>query len=673
MYYSIKTNIKTGGMKNRILITLLFIGTLSQYNAQKDYYGDAELAFLNEKYFTAVEVYKKAEAKVKKVELKAKINYKIGLCYENMQETEQAETYYKRALKLKHDLFDPKVKYHLGLMYMEQGMYTEAQLELESYLLKVGDDELALKHLESCIKSHEWKSNPTEYVISSEIQLNTQAYDWAVTWADKRKNTVVFSSTREGNVGDEIDDNNGQAYCDLWTSFRDNKGKWGEPVLLPNTINTKDNEGAGVFNSKMNKLYFTRCKREKKKNIGCSIFYSEKQGSSWKNAQEIMLKPEGGDSISMGHPAISRDEMLLVFSSDLPGGFGGKDLYYSKYNKREKSWGEPVNLGPSINTKGDDIFPTLMDNGDLYFSSDGYIGMGGVDIFKATKTAAFTWENPENLQYPINSPKDDFGITFEGNDNKRGMLTSDRAGGKGKDDLYSFYLPEKIYALECYVTDRSTGERIPNVKLELIGEDGSLFTKYTNENGKFVFDKYEKKRYLAADKNYIVKAEKEGYGGADAKITTIGFEKSTGFIEEFFLYKGGVIYEFPEVRYDYNDTALQVIETQINSKDSLDHLYNLLIENEGWVIELQAHTDCRGSLDYNDKLSNGRANSCVEYLVSKGIDKRRLVPKGYGERVPRETLECETIEAMNTEEEKEAAHQRNRRTQFVILSFDFKE
>ncbi len=658
-------------MKKKLYTTFIFALLMAGISAQRNHLEEGNLAYNNERFYSAVESYKRADASKKiKPDVKGEINYKIGLCYDHLQETEQAETYYNRAIKLKYQKHNPEVLYRLALTSMEEGQYKKAKEELEEYLTMVPNNKTAKEKLESCRTSMSWIAEPTRHHVLQEVQLNTKAYDWAPSWGDRRQTTLLFSSTREGATGVDMDDRTGEPFSDIWITIRDNKGKWDEPKPLPSTINTDDNEGAAVMNSKMNKIYFTRCVREKKKNIGCDIYYSTKQGSNWKQAQKIALKPDGGDSLSVGHPTLSKDEMLMVFSGDLPGGKGGKDLWMVRYNKREKSWGEPVNLA-SLNTPGDEMFPHLTSEGNLYFSSNGLNGMGGLDIFKAEKLEKDSWGEIANLQYPINSSRDDYGITFEGMDEQRGMFTSNRTGGKGKDDLFSFYLPEEIITLECYVLDELTNQPIPNAKLELVSDKGELYTKYTDEKGMFRFDAHQKGRYIKKGGNFTISAEKEKYGAASSRFSTVGVEGSKLFIEEFRMYKKEVTYNLPEVRYDFNDSALQVIENKVNSEDSLNYLYDLMVKNENWIVELQAHTDCRGTEEYNLKLSNGRAKSCVDYLVSRGIDKRRLVPRGYGEGVPRKGLECKAIEALATEEERDAAHQRNRRTQFKILSFDF--
>ncbi|MEC8968045.1 MAG: OmpA family protein [Bacteroidota bacterium] len=648
-------------------------------NSQKNFAKEADAAFTNESFYTAIELYKKAEVKEKKPNEKARINFQIAECYRYMVEPAQAQTFYKRCLMLKYDKDNPELYIHLADVLKEQGDYKAAKENYKKYLAINPDSKLAKAGTSSCEKAISWMEDPTKHFIQNEIQINTEHYDYSSAWGDKKHETVIFSSSREGSTGDAIDMRTGESYMDLWATTRDNKGKWGEPVPLPLTINTEDNEGASVLTKKGDKLFFTRCPREKKSNIGCDIFYADKQGEGWKKAQKIVLKPDSLPSASCGHPTLDMTGNLMIFASDIPGGFGGKDLWYSEFNKRDKVWTDPINLGPTINTSGDEMFPHLTDSKVLYFSSTGHQGMGGLDIFKADHTADKTWENVENLRYPLNSAEHDFGIIFErGSDERRGFFTSNRDGGKGKDDLYSFNLPDIVFSLVVYVTNKEDNEPVPGVTIALKGDDGSEVVRTTDADGKMVFEQENKKRFINKETSYQIQVSKEEFLMAENTISTKGEEKSKRFLEEVFLQPvvneegEALVIDFPEVQYAYDKWDL-LVDNRINSNDSLDYLYNTLMQNPNIVIELQAHTDCRGSSRYNKDLSQKRAQSCVDYLISKGIPSERMVPVGYGEATPRaEGLECKSIDKMSTKEEQEAAHQRNRRTQFRVLSSDFK-
>jgi peptidoglycan-associated lipoprotein len=356
----------------------------------------------------------------------------------------------------------------------------------------------------------------------------------------------------------------------------------------------------------------------------------------------------------------------------------------------------PTNLGSNINTIGNEMFPYLASDGSLYFSSDGYTGLGGLDIFKSLELSEKQWGDVENLEFPLNSPEHDFGIILE--KEHRGMLSSSRhdnpVGGKGKDDIYNFNIPAVVIALEVYVLNKETNEPIPGVTLKLTAIDSTVaggivheYVQTTDVEGKFIFEEdFNGKRYVEHNLVYMLEAEKDSLDKAEKQFTTFNIEKSKRFMEEVYLQPFFQVDESGEikaadveleVRYALNKSELLVdtLETtmeQVNSKDTLDLLYNTLIDFPTMMVELSAHTDCQGSDKYNRKLSDKRAQSCVDYLVTKGIDKERMIARGYGEDVPKsEGLACDVISKLPTKEERDAAHQKNRRTQFKVLNYDY--
>ena len=503
------------------VVALFFLS--SNLFAQKNFTIEADAKFANEAYYSAIDLYKKGETKEKNPEEKARINYQIAECYRLAVEPEQAQTYYNRCVLLKYQQKEPLVLLRLAEVLMEQGEYSEAEVNLKSYIEVSPQNQHAKDLLASCAKAVEWTNSPTKHIVQDEVLINSDHYDYSPTWGDKKHNVLIFASAREGSTGDGVDARTGESFMDLWTTTRDNNGKWGEPQLLPGAINTPDNEGSAVLSKKGDKIFFTRCPREKKVDLGCEIFYSDLKGTNWSKAEKIQLKPEGADTLSCGHPAINSSANFMIFSADFPGGFGGKDLWYSEYDKREDSWLEPVNLGAKINTTSNEMFPYLSDDGSLYFSSDGYIGLGGLDIFRAEKITDKEWDNVENLKFPLNSPEHDFGILFETGTNKRGFLSSSRhdLGGKGKDDLYNFNLPEIQFALSVFVSNKETGDPVPGVTIKLTGIDTSVaggivseFVQTTDAEGKYIFEEISKaKRYILKDMVYQIEVEKDSFFG----------------------------------------------------------------------------------------------------------------------------------------------------------------
>jgi peptidoglycan-associated lipoprotein len=412
-------------------------------------------------------------------------------------------------------------------------------------------------------------------------------------------------------------------------------------------------------------MFFTRFKVEQKKQFGTRIMESEKKGGGW---TEPKLIPLCNDTVtfSVGHPAMTPDETRLYFASNMPGGFGGYDIWYVSYDKKGSKWGEPQNAGYIINTSADEYFPYVSEKGDFYFSSNGHIGMGGLDIFIAKKAGdAFT--EIENLQYPINSAADDFGIIWEGTKGERGMLSSNRAGGKGGDDIYSFALPPVIYNVDGIVYDKNTRGVIVGAKVKMVGSDGSSIETTTDGSGSYRFDMTpDGKRVINTQTTYTLTAEKVDFLGDKTEFTTVGLDNGSDFKKDMEMkpIKKEIPIKLPDILYD-----LAKWDLKPQFQDSLTGLVKTLNDNENITIELGSHTDTRGDLKSNAELAQKRAQSVVDFLISKGIAADRLAAKGYGESKP--IVADAEIAAMKTDEEKEAAHQKNRRTDFRITSFTY--
>jgi len=394
---------------------------------------------------------------------------------------------------------------------------------------------------------------------------------------------------------------------------------------------------------------------------------SERRGNTW---GDPVYLPFQIDTIEYGHPTLSADDQTMIFVSDLPGGQGKSDLWMSKYDKKSKSWGQPVNLGPDINTPGSEEFPFLHADGTLYFSTDGRPGMGGLDIYKAQKMGTDKWGNVQNMMYPINSEGDDFGIIFEGT-KERGYFASNRANGKGEDDIYSFNLPPLLYAVTGTVRDSKTNKPITNAVVHMVGSDGSDELIKTDTGGHYMYGAKPGGRYVITNTSYILSADAsdQEYLASPVKqnFTTVAVADSKTWVEDFVLIKaGGIALKFPRVEYDLDKATLQA-----HGPDSLNYLVKLLKDNPTIKIELDAHTDPRGSKKHNDVLSQARAQTCVDYLISQGIDSARLVAKGWGFNKPLPGCSAADIAKMKAQQDKEAAWQADRRTEFRVLSFRY--
>lgn len=630
------------------------------------------MAFRTGSYYDAIDLYKSAYSKEKKFDQKKRILFQIGRSYFELQDNKSAEDWLSKAKKAQHN--DPEVHFYLAEALKKQGRFDEAIAAYQDFSEASPNDPRGAKGVESAKKAQEWKDNPTRYVVEPEPLLNSKQMDFSPVWASKRMNELIFTSTREGSVGGDKDNITGASFSSLWYTKQDRKGKWMVPTVLDgNDVNTGDaNEGSATMDKRMRTLYFTRCPFEKKADKGCKIWMSQQRGRSFAEPEEVEI--DAPDSVAVGHPSMGLNDEYLFFASDMDGGMGKRDIYYVKYDKRAKSWSKPTNI-KGINTEGNEMFPYIHDDGRLFFASDGHPGMGGLDIFVAERLGddSDEWGNVKNMKAPINSPSNDFAIIFEG-DNDRGYFTTDRPGGRGSDDIWSFRIPPLRYVIDGMVSDLKTGDPIPGATVKLTGTDGSSVEMTTDELGYYEFDEKEdvedaeEARYIKPNTSYTLEVSADNYLNSTGQETTVGVEQSTRFQQDFKLQPIEGEIEFPEVRYDFDDYKLQVNDS-VNSKDSLDYLYQTLIENPNLVIELMAHTDTRGSAAYNQRLSQQRAQSCVDYLIEKGIAAERLQAKGYGLSSP--IISDSEIAAMETEEEQEAAHQKNRRTTFRVLRDDY--
>ena len=354
----------------------------------------------------------------------------------------------------------------------------------------------------------------------------------------------------------------------------------------------------------------------------------------------------------------------------MPGGFGGKDIY--RATGRAGTYADPVNLGEAINTPGDEMFPYVRDNGELYFSSNYLVGMGGFDIFKAVEDEEGNW-TVENMGSPMNSPADDFGIAFVEGEN-RGMFSSNRKGSLG-DDIYSFMVPPKVFTLEGEVLNKESGEKIDGASVRIIGTDGTNLRMRT-QKGEF-------KLKLQPETDYIFAAFKDGYLRDKAAATTIGLEDSKDFRFDLYLTPTDSPIKIDNINYEFGSWELLP-----QSLTSLDSLVRVLQVNPTITVEIMSHTDHVGSDQFNFDLSQKRAQSVVDYLIEKGISPQRLVAKGYGETWPktvnralakqydflkRDDELTEEFILKLTEEQQEIARAINRRTEFRVLSTDYIE
>lgn len=638
--------------------------------AQNDMTADADAAFDRGGYFEAAKDYQVAYAKLKgNLEEKGRVCFRIGECYRLSRALPAAEEWYKRAVDLKWAADHPEVFKNYGLVFMGQGDFDDAVEQFQKYKSSGGDGELADTFIQSCNNAAESLIvGESRFVVEPLVMVNSPNFDFAMSFADKRGEEVIFASSRSSSAGSGEDPITGESYMDLFMAEVDRKNKWSIPEPLGNTINSPSNEGGVALNSDYKTLYFTRCLVDKDNNFPCDIYVSQKVGSRWGAAEEmgILDREAGDDSSQVGQPALTPDDQFMVFVSDMEGGQGGRDLWYIQYNDASGEWSSPENMGPGINSSSDEFFPHIRKNGDLYFASDRPGGMGGLDILKATwKGDGMNFETPAFMEYPINTASDDFALVYHPKEEK-GYLSSDRPESKGKDDIFAFSMPPLEFDYVPYVYDYDTGMPIVGAKVTVTSSDGASVSANTDSEGGAEDGDWE----VGAESTYSVDISMEGYISAGDQFSTIGLSKSTNFIKEYLLREvvTNEDYPMPLVQYEFAKADL-IVNEAVNSKDSLDYLVDLLERNPTFVISLEAHTDTRGGVKANDFLSQQRAETCVKYLVERGIEKARLQPLGRGESMP--LISDAEIAALATEEEREAAHQMNRRTVFRITSFDY--
>ncbi len=657
-----------------VMIPLLVVG--QRRNPAKS----ADEAFSRQQYSVAIEKYKKAYKKVKKnKEEKNRITYQLAECYRLTGNYKRAEMSYKRLLREDYDKRDPLVLLHYADMLKINQKFDDAKKLYLRFAEVVPDDPRGMAGAKTTDEVQTWIENPSKYEVTNVKKINSRESDFAPAFYNSTYQEILFTSTREGAQGKEEDKWTGQNFSDLFMAKKDKNGEWTAPVTIDasETINTKANEGAATLNAKFKKLYFTRCPNPQQVQSGCQIYVSTRAGRNWGSVS--MLDIKGVDTLStVGQPTISEDEKIIYFSAERKGGFGGKDIWVATRDSKTKPFSRPLNVGPKINTPGDEMFPFLRNDTTLFFASDGHGGMGGLDIFKVTMDSTGKWGEPENMKYPINSTMDDFGIVFHPEE-EWGYLSSNRKGTRGKEDIWYFIEPPLLFTLSGTVKDDRTLLFIEGATITLTGSDGVSVSTRTNDKGYYTFGSSQ----LKPNTTYDVSVSMPDYFKEKATITTVGVEFSKDFTKDFILKPiPDEPIVLPDILYD-----LAKWDLKPQYQDSLQGLIQTLRDNPKLVIELASHTDSRDSYERNDILSQKRAQSVVDYLIMRGINPKRLVAKGYGERVPRTlkkdvvkdgflfkegtTLDDTYVNSLPSKAQKEAAYALNRRTEFRVLRRDF--
>ena len=642
------------------------------YSCKSAKLSDAEEKQRIGEYFEAAAIYRKVYTKTPpaKRDLRGYIAFRMAECNRLINNTPRATSAYMNALRYKYP--DSIVNLRLGQMYQKSGRYGEAVKYYNDYLLAEPGSVLAFNGVTGCEEAVKWKQSPTRYTVKRMDKFNSRRSEFSPMLYGEKYDQLYFASTRapKGAGKDKEETNSaitGQRNNDLFLVKQDENGAWLAPVELEDEVNTEFDEGTPSFSKDGNTMYYTYCAQDPEGPRTSEIYISSRSSAKWgKGTRATIVK----DSVTaLGHPSISPDGKYLYFVSDAVGGFGGKDIFRARVAGND--FGPMENLGEEINTPGDEMFPYVRDSVTLYFASNGHPGMGGLDLFKATQDSTGKW-NVENLGAPINSMADDFGITFAGKE-ERGFFCSNRNDARGYDHIYSFERPTITIFIEGIVNDVDEYP-IEDATVRIVGKDGLNVKVPVKKDGTYRVE-------LERDIRYVMMASARGYLNQNYELHTGPEEKNETYIVDFFLSPISKPVVIDNIFYDFDKATLRP-----ESKKALDEMIKMLNDNPNVTIELGAHTDRKGTDQYNERLAQRRAQSVVDYLIAGGIEAARLEAKGYGESVPKtinkkmakqfdflkegDVLTEEFILALPPEQQ-EIADQINRRTEFKVLRTNY--
>ena len=642
-----------------ITSSLLFSSCGAETNIKK---GDALYAI--GEYFDAAAEYKKGYSRtaVKDKPKRGERAWKMAECYRRINYTAKAIGAYQNAIRYKYP--DSMAVLYLAQMQHKQGDYKNAAKNYQLFLDSVPGDSRAIIGLQGCTQAPIWKKRPTLHTVKKEPLFNSRRSDLCPVLYGDEWDQLYLTTTRPQASGNEISGITGAKAGDLFMAKKDEKGKWQAPEAFESEVNSEYDEGACCFSPDGKTMYLTRCTHDPDYPRFAQIFTSQRSDASWGKPQLLEISKDTLSSYA--HPAVSPDGLWLYFVSDMPGGLGGLDIW--RIALTEHGLGGVENVGEPINSVGDEMFPVFRPNGELYFSSNGHVGMGGLDLFRAEQDSAGTW-TIENMKFPMNSQGDDFGITFEGLHN-RGFFSTNRGDARGWDHIMSFECPEVLQTVKGWVYEKD-GYELPAGVVYMVGNDGTNLKLSVKGDGSF-------EQKLKPNVDYVFLGTCKGYLNHKEELRIDTSSVSREFVLQFPLASITAPVLVRNIFYEFDSAELTP-----ESTPALDSLVVLLEENPNITIELASHCDYRGADPYNERLSQRRAESVVKYLIAHGIATDRLTPKGYGEYRPKvvtrkiaeqnpfltegDTLSEAYILRLENEEQQEVCNALNRRTEFKVL------
>ncbi len=626
--------------------------------------GDAAMAI--GEYCEAAAQYKKGYSRIPPTDRKRRgeVAYKMGDAFRRYGNTARALGAFRNAARYGQN--DTLTQFYIGELLRMQGDYRGAEKAYQTYLDSFPSDERARQMLQSLSEATGIKERGSAYTVKMETMFSGSRSDYAPAYNGDEATTLYFSTTRPAVTGSDLSGITGMKPGDIYMVRKDEKGKWKSPEPVEGGLNTENDEGATAFSSDGKTMYLTVCRTDPQYPRMAEIWTSQRADAGW--GKPAALKITADTLSSYAHPAPSPDGRWLYFTSDMPGGYGGTDLWRARMDAH--GVGSIENLGPEINTEGNECFPAFRPSGELYFSSDGRTpSLGGLDLYRAKQDTITEHWTVVHLPAPMNSPADDFGITFEGWHN-RGYFSSNRStGGRGWDKIYSFSYPEVLQTVKGWVYEQD-GYELPEALVYIVGNDGTNEKLSVKSDGSF-------EMAVTPGVDYLLLATCKGYLNFRNNLHADSLEVEHQHVLQFPLPSINVPVLVRNVFYEFDKADLTPESTA-----ALDRLTNMLKENPNVTIELAAHCDYRGNDDYNLRLSQRRAESVVRYLTEHGIKAERLTAKGYGETVPKivnkklletypflhegDTLTVPYILALPADQQ-EVCNALNRRTEFRVL------